>query len=368
MKFLLTVGVVALAASYASAECNNMCSGHGFCGANDACTCYRNWMGNDCSERVCQFGVAFVDTAQGDLNHDGSVSVLAANAQVTTMGSPSGTFELYPAFATNNEAHAYMECSNKGLCDRASGECVCFDGYEGSACQRTVCPNSCSGHGVCRNINDRTQALSGSAATSYQLWDGLKNQACVCDPGYSGTDCHERLCPRGADPLYDESAVDTAVVSEVQHIDASGTGTFTLKYTDTFGETWETSHIDPVDYVDADTVNTAVANALKAIPNSVIEDVTAGAVTDSAVSSGNGQIYKITFTHNAGDLNMLTLGATSGSVAVTITEDTKGTKDLSECSGRGLCDYETGICKCFRGYRLDDCSSQHALSFSNGAL
>ncbi len=31
------------------------------------------------------------------------------------------------------------ECSNRGLCDRTSGECACFRGYAGSACnEQTV--------------------------------------------------------------------------------------------------------------------------------------------------------------------------------------------------------------------------------------
>ena len=49
-------------------------------------------------------------------------------------------------------AHYYMECSNKGICDRKAGECECFDGYEGNACQRAGCPNECSGHGTCEHI------------------------------------------------------------------------------------------------------------------------------------------------------------------------------------------------------------------------
>ena len=43
--------------------------------------------------------------------------------------------------------HKYAECSDKGVCNRASGECECFDGYEGKGCRRQKCPASCSGHG-----------------------------------------------------------------------------------------------------------------------------------------------------------------------------------------------------------------------------
>merc|ERR1712072_734947 len=46
------------------------------------------------------------------------------------------------------------ECSDQGLCDRATGLCSCFPGYSGSSCQRTVCPDDCSGHGTCRSNRD----------------------------------------------------------------------------------------------------------------------------------------------------------------------------------------------------------------------
>jgi len=68
---LLLAAVVCSAASYASAECANGCSGHGVCGANDMCTCYRNWQGNDCAHRTCPYAYAHTTTPQGDLNLDG---------------------------------------------------------------------------------------------------------------------------------------------------------------------------------------------------------------------------------------------------------------------------------------------------------
>ena len=44
-----------------------------------------------------------------------------------------------------------------------------------------------------------------------------------------------------------------------------------------------------------------------------------------------------------------------------------GVNDAPECSDRGLCDYSSGICKCFKGYAGIDCSAQSALSAGSGA-
>lgn len=68
----------------------------------------------------------------------------------------------------DNTAHYYMECSNKGICDRSAATCACFVGYEGTSCQRASCPNDCSGHGVCKT---NRELASDDYGNVYELWD-----------------------------------------------------------------------------------------------------------------------------------------------------------------------------------------------------
>jgi len=149
--------------------CENHCGGHGECKKNKNCECHKNldgepaWTGPDCSLRTCPKDFSWV----------GSV----VNA---------------------NDLHPWQECSNRGLCDRKTGSCQCFAGYDGVACQRTLCPNDCSGRGICWPESH----LATFAGRTYSLpWDAMKEVGCVCDAGYRGPGCELQECPSGADPL-----------------------------------------------------------------------------------------------------------------------------------------------------------------------
>jgi hypothetical protein len=127
-------------------DMQNHCNGHGVCDhCTRTCKCLEGWgadtdvslfKARDCSRRVCPQGAAFVDVPTG----------------ATT-------------------AHAMAECSNKGTCDFTTGQCICFEGFTGHACQRSACPNDCSGHGQCLSIREMatmTSALPLSAVTTYE--------------------------------------------------------------------------------------------------------------------------------------------------------------------------------------------------------
>ena len=57
----------------------------------------------------------------------------------------------------------------------------------------------------------------------------------------------------------------------------------------------------------------------------------------------------------------VSFGYTNGHDMKPVYIDTSGTTEAKVCSGRGLCEEETGLCKCFHGYGWGDCSSQEAL-------
>lgn len=283
MKKALSTAVVAGLATMSSAECPNGCNGHGKCTSYDMCICNRNWQANDCSERVCQFGLAHVDTPKGDLDMSGTITGPDLTVAENSFNYPYGTSEQFPQGRDSdlnevtNSAHYYMECSNKGTCDRDTGECNCFPGYDGSACQRASCPgypDSCSGHGVCKTIR---QLASADNNNIYELWDKHSTMGCECDEGFSGPDCSERKCKYGIDPLYyDDSTTikyatwDFGIItsSDTQDftdgmVDA-GTGYFAIRFFDMHGEDWVT---EPIAYGSSCDVVTA---AIEALPNEVV--------------------------------------------------------------------------------------------------
>jgi hypothetical protein len=300
LKTILAASLLGVAA----AECPNACSGHGTCGTFDMCTCNRNWQAADCSERTCPFGNAHVDTPKGDLDHSNSITTGTVISSSTVY--PYGTQEQFPAMtdsagnALTNTAHAYMECSNKGICDRNTGECECFDGYDGAACQRASCPNDCSGHGTCETI---AELAFDDFQNVYALWDKDLTMGCKCDAGYSGSDCSSRTCKVGVDPLYvdDTTARVTTTSVSIHSTGASSiSGTYALKFYDFYGEDYVTAPI-VAEQSFANSCTNAKA-ALQGLPDSAVGSLDC---SGSTFSTNQGVDYTLTFTGNPGYLRQL---------------------------------------------------------------
>eukprot|EP00636_Phaeomonas_parva_P008719 CAMPEP_0118862324 /NCGR_PEP_ID=MMETSP1163-20130328/7562_1 /TAXON_ID=124430 /ORGANISM="Phaeomonas parva, Strain CCMP2877" /LENGTH=440 /DNA_ID=CAMNT_0006796215 /DNA_START=25 /DNA_END=1347 /DNA_ORIENTATION=+ len=434
--------IIAAAVAVANAACDNACNGHGTCGAEDVCNCYPNYRLNgevdgDCSDRVCPFDVAWVDHIS--LNTD---KALSTDRKGTTSANDKGA------------VHNYAECSGRGLCDRESGTCSCFDGYSGKACQRTTCPNDCNGHGTCEYIAelpygtvfgdyvdgaaiDTNNPLVGAKPFNFssdidsRFFDAYKTRQCKCDAGYGGADCSLRKCPFGNDILDVDGSSNNQIQAISLHAYAEATPAattdavaaytnsalaaddakraamrdFALAFTAKTGERFVTK---PIRF-GADTTETAILNALMELPNHVIGrtentvDPITVTYTHAAgdMTSGGGvatDMYDITIEFKGSNvqgtqhlLEVLTEecgeqfeypGAQAGcaqqmygtTIPQFATDDgatnavyshvkQSQAADLQsyECGRRGKCDYDTGICQCFSGYKGAHCEDLTAL-------
>ena len=349
------------------AACDNQCSGHGTCGIDDVCTCYDNWgLGlshdsGDCSERVCPYEIAWVDTP----NKVG-------------------------------EFHKYAECAGRGICDRATGECGCFEGYEGKGCQRSSCPSDCSGHGTCEYIQDmsydatwdenklKKDLTNGDYTFDYNgEWDLNKIRGCKCDSLYHDIDCSKRLCPHGTDVLDTRLDLTDTLKYQVQNIilvptttndDIRG-ATFALTFKSRLNETFTTIPI-VYDASDLPDMTHDIQSALLNLPNKVIDGIT---VAGRIITTPDlGVAINVTFTGDSvhGPQHLLQVETYVCSDGCTpkltgldlntkynygyysnVTEITLADFNSYECGRRGKCDYSTGLCTCFSGYTGENCNT-----------
>lgn len=364
---LVILSFLAIAATV-NANCDNNCSGHGTCMTDEVCQCYDNWgiglshESGDCSDRICPFELAWVDTPDN-----------------------KGTF------------HKYQECAGRGICNRATGECACFDGYEGKGCQRTTCPNDCSGHGTCEYIEDMPYATSWNDDViqhfeedqffTYQNWDSRKTRGCVCDATYGDIDCSKRMCPHGNDVL---DIRDDLLVSEKYQVQelrfqasntiasSLDTKTFALTFTSRLNETFTTIPI-VFDENDLPDLVHDIQLALLNLPNKVIDGITVAANIDAPT---NQVAVNITFTGDAVQgpqhlivvedyecgagctpkIDGLDLQTRVGRTNSNATEIQLADYNGYECGRRGKCDYTTGLCSCFTGYSGDNCNTLTTLA------
>mmetsp|Transcript_14116 Transcript_14116/g.20650 ORF Transcript_14116/g.20650 Transcript_14116/m.20650 type:complete len:362 (-) Transcript_14116:329-1414(-) len=357
LSFLLSLALIPAALG----SCPNSCSGHGSCGNDDVCTCYKDWMngdeeGGDCSQRKCPYEIAWVDT-------------------------PS----------SSTRAHRLAECAGRGICDRETGDCACFEGFTGKGCRRTTCPNGCSGHGTCEYISELRNdlgddfKLTGSQPTTNQyefeaqyLWDYHKSRACVCDPKWTDVDCSRRMCPKGNYALYANAEptpeTQAILITNVFTTDDTSNGEFALTFRSTLNEEFTTYTLSAFNLTAE-----AVEDALNSLPNKVIEE----AEVEVMANGTNSEDLLITVTYSgamtSGDQYALecrstycgagcqprlanALGLNNGTVTCTVLNDYSVANAVNtECSGRGRCDYEIGVCECFEGYTDEFCSTQTAL-------
>lgn len=380
---ILCIGL--LSSASARGGCDNNCNGHGDCGDQGECQCWDNWgsgedaatVSGDCRDRVCAYSWAWAE-GPTKLGHD----------------------------------MQYSECGGKGMCNRETGDCECFVGYEGLGCARSSCPNDCNGHGRCQFIEHfgfGVSANSYSAAMGdsvdifqqddpykfkYRGWDAGKTRACVCDPQYTDIDCSKRMCPFGNDVEDGRANMNSAAKSQTQMIKftpyraskgysddpARFSGkTFALKFTTKMNETYTTNPIvylkERVNNVNGDChdLTLDIEAALQALPGGCIDQVK----VSSDCEGENGQSapyfthFNITFTGSRvqGEQRLMEVLVNEQGAGCTpvisglelkvdstiVTELVSSDLNSWECGNRGSCDYDTGVCDCYGGFSGDAC-------------
>lgn len=332
---------VCLAAAEVDHPCPNACAGHGRCmSPSRQCECYDGFMGADCSLKICPFSNAWVDVAIGE-----------------------------------DDAHNSAECSNMGICDRATGLCVCREGFEGIACERQSCPNRCNELGECNSMyyNAQTKDPGSGVIYSYEtVWDAHKIYGCHCDPEYHGVDCSLRYCPKGTSipPFFGRWRL--FLVSDELFCFVRTTGDDPLTGTE------DISSINPLQYNDIQRISctadggsfTLTFRGRTTVPipfNAKAYELQSKLEALPTIGKGNlkiilygpqacvdyGTTFTVEFLQNFGDLPLmvpdkrrLSLSNSQTNVVLAVAKAVAGTKEDKECSGRGLCEPGSGTCEC----------------------
>jgi hypothetical protein len=254
------------------------------------------------------------------------------------------------------------------------------------------------------------------------LWDAHKTRACVCDPKWTDVDCSRRMCPKGNYALYANTEptpeVQAVVITNVftpgtdqnglstdglgyKFKTGNGTyenGEFALTFRSTLNEEYTTVTMDVYNLTEA-----VVEDAINSLPNKVIEEAEVTLYrnlskynttqytnkhTDTypydeksnytwydtdlvikisfagAMTSGNQYALECKTAYcNAGCQPKIEhpLDFKLHSECYVVNDFEPAFAVNIECSGRGACDYSSGICDCFEGYTDEYCSTQTAL-------
>jgi hypothetical protein len=344
--FATLLAAAACAGAYAA--CPNQCSGHGVCTDNDVCACYRQkgttwkqrvgWTGPDCSLRTCPLGTAYdmisdktgqdvVDVRfdkgfkeDGSAQADG-VAVLDVRVpkyklsetktfQVRVLEMPTNQL----AFQWKYDTDAAFTAPEYFDTDKA-GDSVLTDCSADKPCQLT---KGAMETGVYIVFNDATATnfkWGNTYTFTYDYMEGRPYYSGNADAAHQQVECSGRgSCDRGTGRCtcvegYSGEACQRTTCAN----DCSGHG---------------------------------VCQSLKRF----VSDAGATAYAGYDAEKEMGCLCDVGFR-----------GPDCGQIECPSTDDVmggNGGSDGMDCSGRGTCDYSSGLCTCFKGYTGEACEFQ----------
>jgi hypothetical protein len=208
---------------------------------------------------------------------------------------------------------------------------------------------------------------SDDAFNPSNLWDRDKVFGCHCDSrndlqpyngpksyisgvyvdnprigGWSGYDCSRKWCPTGDDPLASGNFEEQTVVCQ------NNTGNFTLTFRGVESEPISPS-LNASEFKSILQEMTTIGEIDVDFPPG--NNLTACHSSYGSVVNGSLRGATITFYTELGDLPLLIPTIKEGGKNnILVNETVQGTKLNAECSNRGICDYDTGSCKCLPGF------------------
>jgi hypothetical protein len=211
-----------------------------------------------------------------------------------------------------------------------------------------ACPSDCSGHGKCRLAKEL------SSVGSYTAWEADRVQVCVCDAGYTGNDCSQRVCPFGDDPetvcTDDKRQIQTMTVdfgtlpTGVTAAGAAFTELYandqvSLAFKTQDNRVFNTPAVKGIWNGDANAVS-SLTDALTALPNFAVSDVKASA----SVSANKAKVtYDVTFTGSSLQYNLLNSNNFGAIAASAVAGNTvSGNQNTLMCSVGAVGDFATG--------------------------
>ena len=191
------------------------------------------------------------------------------------------------------------------------------------------------------------EASYGFVPANPETWDAKKVFGCLCDDGWQEHDCSRRTCPFGDDVTTKKQETET------QRLTCIRTDPGSLKLT---------FRGEKTNAIDATSGPDVVKDALMKLTTIGKIIVTFSDGVDELCPFQSNNDITVTFLTDHGDLPPIQAVEVESSIdtfqgastSSFFEEIVKGTTENDECNGRGICNRNTGYCKCFNGFGSSD--------------